>query len=131
MPRPRGRRLRPLRPKSGRDEASLKGKGSKYQHTELSSLASVPGACFQGSQGCFSQDDVRLLRLQVPLVLQRGHGRPSGEQVPQGPLQVSVQSAVEAHHRLPAGADASLTSQLIRGVQCVVTAVVCFVGISE
>lgn len=79
-----------------------------------------------GSRGCVSQDDVRLLRLQVPLVLQRGHGRPSGEQVPQGPLQVSVQSAVEAHHRLPAGADASLASDLVRGVQCVVLmAVLC------
>lgn len=62
-----------------------------------------------GSRVCARpQGDVRLLRLQVSLLLQRGHGRPPGEQVPQGPLQVPVQSAVQAHHRLPAGAGASL-----------------------
>lgn len=124
--RPRRNRLHPLHPKSGRGGASLKGQGSKCQLTGqvlcgpcwvrvLQGLCGSPGRLSHTFQG-----DIRLLRLQVPLVLQRGHACPSGEQVPQGSLQVSVQSAVKAHHWLPAGADASFISELTRGAQCVI-----------
>lgn len=107
-----GNRPRPLLPSSERGGASLKGQGSK---SLLSSLGEAPlGGGVAASQRTLKllnsflfpvafQADLRLLHLQVPLLLQRGHGCPSGEQVPQRPLQVSVQPAVEANHGLPAG----------------------------
>ena len=49
------------------------------------------------------QGDVCVFGVQVPLLLQGGHGCPSREPLPQGPLQVPVQPADQTHHRLPTG----------------------------
>lgn len=63
-------------------------------------------------QSCNFQSDVRVLRLQVPLVLQRGLDRSSGEQIPQRSLQVPLQPALQTNHRVPAGMTAQSHSCL-------------------
>lgn len=49
------------------------------------------------------QDGFCMFGVQVPLILQKEHGKPSGEQIPQRSLQVPVGAPLWTHCGLPAG----------------------------